>query len=158
MREKEKPLEITNKYSQKIIDLLLQKQGDDKLYYISKGIDMQQGSFRCKLENPNGWSEIHVINGVLDYFNISYDELFKGRNPDDTDLKEKINNLKEIIRKQNDLIDTFKRVMQAIRNLSEEAFQKFSSKELVELMWKTMNEKVEYAAQNKMNYYWINLA
>lgn len=149
MKEKEKPLEITNKYSQKIIDLLLQKQGDDKLYYISKGIDMQQGSFRRKLENPNGWSEIHVINGVLDYFNISYDELFKGRNPDDTDLKEKINNLKEIIRKQNDLIDTFKRVMKAIRNLSEEAFQKFSSKELVELMWKTMNEKVEYAVQNK---------
>jgi hypothetical protein len=149
MREKEKPLEITNKYSQKIINLLLRKQSDDKLYYISKSIDMQQGTFRRKLENPNGWSEIHVINGVLDYFNISYDELFKGRNPDDTDLKEKINNLKEIIRKQNDLIDTFKRVMQAIRNLSEEAFQKFSSKELVELMWKTMNEKVEYVAQNK---------
>jgi hypothetical protein len=149
MREKEKPLEITNKYSQKIVDLLLQKQGDDKLYYISKGIDMQQGSFRRKLENPNGWSGIHVINGVLDYLDISYDELFRGRNPDDTDLKEEINNLKEIIRKQNDLIDTFKRVMLAIRNLSEEAFQKFSSKELVELMWKTMNEKVEYAAQNK---------
>ena len=149
MRKKEKPLEITNKYSQKIIDLLLQKQGDDKLYYISKGIDMQQGSFRRKLENPNGWSEIHVINGVLDYFNISYDELFKSRNPDDTNFKEEINNLKEIIRKQNDLIDTFKRVMQAIRNLSEEAIQKFSGKELVELMWKTMNEKVEYATQNK---------
>ena len=149
MREKEKPLEITNKYSQKILDLLLQKQSDDKLYYISKGIDMQQGSFRRKLENPNGWSEIHIINGVLDYFNISYDELFRGRNPDDTDVKEEIINLKEIIKKQNEIIDTFKRVMQAIRNLSEEAFQKFSNKELVELMWKTMNEKVEYAAQNK---------
>jgi len=149
MRKKEKPLEITNKYSQKIIDLLLQKQGDDKLYYISKGIDMQQGSFRRKLENPNGWSEIHVINGVLEYFNISYDELFRGRNPDNSDLKEQIIDLKDIIIKQNELIDTFKRVMQAIRNLSEEAFQKFSSKELVELMWKTMNEKVEYAAQNK---------
>ena len=130
MRKKEKPLEITNKYSQKIVDLLLQKQGDDRLYYISKGIDMQQGSFRRKLENPNGWSEIHVINGVLDYFNISYDEFFRGRNPDDTDFNEEINNLKEIIRKQNDLIDTFKRVMQAIRNLSEEAFQKFSSNPL----------------------------
>jgi len=152
MRKKEKPLEITNKFSQEIVDRLLQKQGDDTLYYISKGIDMQQGSFRRKLENHNGWSEIHVINGVLDYFNISYDELFRGRNPDDTyvkDVKEEIINLKEIIKKQNEIIDTFKRVMQAIRNLSEESFQKFSSKELVELMWKTMNEKVEYAAQNK---------
>lgn len=114
MRKKEKPLEITNKYSQKILDLLLQKQGDDTLYYISKGIDMQQGSFRRKLENPNGWSEIHIINGILDYFNISYDELFRGINQDDTDLKGENNNLKEIIRKQNELIDTYKRVMQAI--------------------------------------------
>jgi len=58
MRKKDKPLDTTNNFSIKIIDLLLQKQGNDKLYFISKEIDMQQGSFRRKLENPNGWSEI----------------------------------------------------------------------------------------------------
>ncbi|MFC2093025.1 hypothetical protein ACFLSV_03910 [Bacteroidota bacterium] len=56
MKKKAKPLEITNSYSKKIFDLLLQKQGDDKLYYVSNEIGMQQGSFRRKLENPKGWS------------------------------------------------------------------------------------------------------
>jgi len=56
MKKKAKPLEITNSYSKKIFDLLLQKQGDDKLYYVSNEIGMQQVSFRRKLENPKGWS------------------------------------------------------------------------------------------------------
>ncbi len=149
MRKKDKPLDTTNNFSIKIIDLLLQKQGNDKLYFISKEIDMQQGSFRRKLENPNGWSEIRVINGLLDYFNITYDELFRDSNPEEQDAREKINRLTKIIDKQNELIETFKRVMKAIRNLSDEAFQKFSNKELVELMWKSMNEKLEYSVQNK---------
>ena len=149
MRKKDKPLDTTNNFSIKIIDLLLQKQGNDKLYFISKEIDMQQGSFRRKLENPNGWSEIRVINGLLDYFNITYDELFRDSNPEEQDTREKINRLTKIIDKQNELIETFKRVMKAIRNLSDEAFQKFSNKELVELMWKSMNEKLEYSVQNK---------
>jgi len=149
MRKKDKPLDTTNNYSTKIIDLLLQKQGDDTLYYISKEIDMQQGSFRRKLENPKGWSEIRVINGLLDYFNITYNELFRDSNPEEKDVREEINRLTKIIDKQNELIETFKKVMEAIRNLSEEAFQKFSSKDLVELMWKNMNEKLEYSAQSK---------
>ena len=149
MRKKDKPLDTTNNYSKKIIDLLLQKQGDDTLYYISKEIEMQQGSFRRKLENPSGWSEIRVINGLLDYFNITYDELFRELNPEEKDAREEINRLAKIIDKQNELIETFKKVMKAIRNLSEEAFQKFSSKDLVELMWKNMNEKLEYSAQSK---------
>jgi hypothetical protein len=149
MRKKDKPLDTTNNYSKKIIDLLLQKQGDDTLYYISKEIEMQQGSFRRKLENPSGWSEIRVINGLLDYFNITYDELFRELNPEEKDAREEINRLAKIIDKQNELIETFKKVMEAIRNLSEEAFQKFSSKDLVELMWKNMNEKLEYSAQSK---------
>ena len=149
MRKKDKPLDTTNNYSTKIIDLLLQKQGDDTLYYISKEIDMQQGSFRRKLENPSGWSEIRVINGLLDYFNITYNELFRDSNPEEKDVREEINRLTKIIDKQNKLIETFKKVMEAIRNLSEEVFQKFSSKDLVELMWKNMNEKLEYSAQNK---------
>ena len=149
MRKKAKPLDTTNNYSTKIIDLLLQKQGDDKLYYVSNEIGMQQGSFRRKLENPKGWSQIRVINGLLDYFNITYNELFRDSNPEEKDVREEINRLTKIIDKQNELIETFKKIMEAIRNLSEEAFQKFSSKDLVELMWKNMNEKLEYSAQSK---------
>jgi len=92
---------------------------------------------------------LRVINGLLDYFNITYDELFRDSNPEEQDAREKINRLTKIIDKQNELIETFKRVMKAIRNLSDEAFQKFSNKELVELMWKSMNEKLEYSVQNK---------
>ena len=110
---------------------------------------MQQGSFRRKLENPKGWSQIRVINSLLDYFKITYDEQFRGLYPEEKDVREEINRLTKIIDKQNELIETFKRVMKVIRNLSEEAFQKFSSKDLVELMWKNMNEKLEYFAQSK---------
>lgn len=149
MQKKTKPLEITNSYSKKIFDLILQKQGDDKLYFVSNEIGMQQGSFRGKLENPKGWSEIRVINSLLDYFNITYDELFRGLDPEDKDAREEILRLTQIIDKQNELIETFKRVMKVIRSLSEETFQKFSNKDLVELMWKNMNEKLEYSAQSK---------
>jgi hypothetical protein len=149
MRKKDKPLEITNKHSQKIIDLLYNKQGDDTLYYISKEIDMQQGSFRRKLENPKGWSEVHIINGILEFFNISYDELFRDMKPDEKNVREEINRLNSIVEKQSELIETFKGVMKAIRSLSDEAFQKFSGKDLVELMWKSMNEKIEYTVHSK---------
>ena len=90
-----------------------------------------------------------MINGLLDYFNITYDELFCDLNPEEKDAREEINRLTKIIDKQNELIETFKRVMKVIRNLSEETFQKFSNKDLVELMWKSMNEKLEYSAQSK---------
>ena len=149
MKKKDKPLEITNNYSKKIFDLLLQKQGDDKLYFLSNEIKMQQGSFRRKLENPRGWSEIRVINGLLDYFNVTYDELFRDSTSEEKDAREEIHRLTKIIDKQNELIETFKRVMKVIRNLSEETFQKFSNKDLVELMWKSMNEKLEYSTQSK---------
>jgi len=90
-----------------------------------------------------------VINSLLDYFKITYDEQFSGLYPEEKDVREKILRLTKIIDEQNELIETFKRVMKVIRNLSEETFQKFSNKDLVELMWKSMNEKLEYSTQSK---------
>ncbi|MFC2093024.1 hypothetical protein ACFLSV_03905 [Bacteroidota bacterium] len=86
---------------------------------------------------------------MLDYFKITYDEQFRGLYPEEKDAREEILRLTKIIDEQNELIETFKRVMKVIRNLSEETFQKFTNKDLVELMWKSMNEKLEYSTQSK---------
>ena len=70
-------------------------------------------------------------------------------NQEEKDAREEINRLTKIIEKQNELIETFKRVMKVIHNLSKETLPKFSNKDLVELMWKSMNEKLIYSTQSK---------
>ena len=53
MKSKEKPIKPGNEISEKIIELLKKRQGDETLYSFSNHIGMQQGTLRRKLENPN---------------------------------------------------------------------------------------------------------
>ncbi|MBK7253799.1 MAG: hypothetical protein IPI04_07745 [Ignavibacteria bacterium] len=81
MRPKEKQIIPGNDISKKIIDLLKLKQGDDTLYSLSNHIGMQQGTLRRKLENPNGWNEIKYIQGILEFFSLSFRTLFTSEKP-----------------------------------------------------------------------------
>ncbi|MFZ1462004.1 MAG: hypothetical protein WAU38_14515 [Ignavibacteria bacterium] len=81
MRPKEKQIIPFNDISKKIIDLLKLKQGDDTLYSLSNHIGMQQGTLRRKLENPNGWNEIKYIQGILEFFSLSFRTLFTSEKP-----------------------------------------------------------------------------
>ena len=87
MKSKEKPIKPGNEISEKIIELLKKRQGDETLYSFSNHIGMQQGTLRRKLENPNGWNEVNYINKILEFFNISYDTLFHRSNLSGQDLK-----------------------------------------------------------------------
>lgn len=76
MRKKDKPIIPGCEISDKILSLLKKKQGDDTLYSIAKEIGVQQGTLRRKLENPNGWSEVKIINNLLKFFGENYEYVF----------------------------------------------------------------------------------
>ena len=93
---------------------------------------MQQGTLRRKLENPNGWNEIKYINGIIDFFNISYNVLFHRSSI--IDSEKEIFKMYEI--QYDKLVDSnihLKNLLDEIRNVN--------GNEIIEMAEKRLSEK-----------------
>lgn len=138
MRPKDKQIVPGNDISKHILNLLKRNQGDETLYSLSKHIGMQQGTLRRKLENPNGWNEIKYINGILDFFNISYNVLFHRSSI--IDSEKEIFKMYEI--QYDKLVDSnihLKNLLNEIRNVN--------GNEIIEMAEKRLSEKPLYTAK-----------
>lgn len=132
MRPKDKQINPGNDISEQILNLLKRNQGDETLYSLSKHIGMQQGTLRRKLENPNGWNEIKYINGIIDFFNISYNVLFHRSSI--IDSEKEIFKMYEI--QYDKLVDSnihLKNLLNEIRNVN--------GNEIIEMAEKRLSEK-----------------
>ncbi len=116
MRKKIKKLELTNPHSKRVVDLLLLRNGDDTLYDLCQYSKFDPASFRRKLEREDGWKEIDHINGILDYFGLSYEVVFRGGK---YDWGKQINELKDELKRKEESIQTLKEAMATILGIDK---------------------------------------
>ena len=99
MREKNRPLKIKNSISLRIINELIKRNGNDKLYDLCNHINVHQGSIRRRLESgEKSWSVAEDILNIAKYLNVDVEWLLTGNH------KQKIINdeIKKWMKKAND--------------------------------------------------------
>ncbi len=116
MRKKVKKLVLTDATSQRVMDLLVMRNGDDTLYDLCNYIGFDPASFRRKLEREDGWKEIGHINGILDYLGLSYEVVFRGGK---YDLEKQIEGFKKEIAIRDEKIQQLKEVVAKILNVED---------------------------------------
>ena len=125
MRKKSTKLKLTDSHSRKVVELLLMRNGDDTLYDLCQYSNLDPASFRRKLEKENGWKEIEHINGILDYFQLSYEAVFRNEK---YDWVKQVNILKEEIKKKDDIINTLREAMATILGVDKSIISTQSKK------------------------------
>jgi len=80
MREKDKPLKVTNKISRRILSELIKRNGTDKLYDLCNHMNAHQGSIRRRLEaGERSWSVAEDILNISKYLNVDIEWLLTGK-------------------------------------------------------------------------------
>ncbi|RPI19699.1 MAG: hypothetical protein EHM58_00405 [Ignavibacteriae bacterium] len=80
MREKDKPLNIVNPISQRIIKELIKRNGNDSLFDISSHIMVHQGTLRRRLEaRDKSWAVAEDLFNIAKYLNVDYEWLLSGK-------------------------------------------------------------------------------
>jgi hypothetical protein len=80
MREKDKPLNITNAVSQRIVKELIKRNGNDSLFDISSHINVHQGTLRRRLEaRDRSWAVAEDLSNIAKYLNVDFEWLLSGK-------------------------------------------------------------------------------
>lgn len=80
MREKDKPLRITNPVSNRIVSELIKRNGDDKLYDLCSSINIHQGTMRRRLEaNDRSWAAAEDLMNICNYLGVDFEWLLTGQ-------------------------------------------------------------------------------
>jgi len=80
MREKDKPLKISNPVSKRIVSGLLKRNGNDKLYDLCRSINAHQGSIRRRLEaKDKSWAVAEDLYNISKYLNVDIEWIITGK-------------------------------------------------------------------------------
>lgn len=78
-REKIKPIVPKNDINKRILDSLIEKQGNDSLYDICKKINVYPGTFRRTLETKETWHQVTILQRIADYLGKSLTYIHTGK-------------------------------------------------------------------------------
>lgn len=78
MKPKDKPLSPGNNIAKRILLLLNQRFGNERLYKICVDLEFNQGGFRNSLESPQAFNHAVRLDKIAKYFNVSLQWLMYG--------------------------------------------------------------------------------
>lgn len=125
MRRKVKKLDLKDPLSIKVMNLLVLRNGDDTLYDLCNYMGFDPASFRRKLERKEGWKEIEHINGILDYFGMPYEVVFRNGK---YDSGKQIDELKKELERKDETIQTLREAMATVLGVDKSIISTQSKK------------------------------